>query len=614
MSNIQLHNRGSSFPVAKNPGKKDFFRRGIRLLGAVLFFSISRTSFAIDWNTTPIIQHSDYQSITESPAGSGNWTTAFGGPLPFRLVGVVLNDSTDYLDATANYTGTFTPYYLGGQAQIYIQAVNLDGTEWDPDSNTAYNDSGGTACWMGQNYGNLPWIHSTNENYTNAAWYAELDRLQIYYPGSTASYTLHPGDLVEIRTSVGGLYYSGMMNVNEQHGTDPANDFEIVVLKSGYCSDVTTLATSLTLANLKNSDDSFIFYANAPSDSGAEHYQSTMVELSGVHLTNPLLWGPNMKLTATDGAGRTFNVQLGRNSGFYTYMAPAGSSYNITGVMNQESANGRDGYYLLTLKAGYFSTTSSVAASIWNGGGGDAHWKTAANWTGPSLTSDWELHFDGSTNLNSVNDYDNNTSFYGIVFNPNAAAFTLSGNAVKVKRVANFSSSTQTVDLSLNTDDANCLLLAEPGSILVSEPITGANGIEKYGSADLTLLAVNAYTGTTDIETGLLKLSNGGNIDASSGILVASGATLEIDGGEHHLAAISGEGDTLLTKSAQVMVQSLVQDTLSIGAGCTLTIAPISGGLLSSAASLRPVPEPNAMLILLLVLSNLTAYGVIRRK
>ena len=178
---------------------------------------------------------------------------------------------------------------------------------------------------MGQNYGNLPWIQDTGDNYTNAQWYSELDRLQIYYPGSTASYTLQPGDLVEIRTSVGGLYYNGTMNVNEQHSTDPANDFEIVVLKSNYCSDATTLATSLTLSDLKNADNSFIFNPQAPRDSGAEHYQSTMVKLTGVYLTNPLLWGPNMALTVADATGRTFDVQLGLNSGFSDYMPPAGA-------------------------------------------------------------------------------------------------------------------------------------------------------------------------------------------------------------------------------------------------------------------------------------------------
>jgi autotransporter-associated beta strand protein len=603
MSIIQSQAYQASFTIFKS-----------NIIAAFLIILIGHTSYAIDWNTVPIIQHSDYQSIRESPAGSGNWTTAFGGPLPFRLIGVVLNDNEDYLDPTAHYDNV-TPWYLGGQAQIYVQAVNLDGTQWNPDPNTPFNDFSGTACWMGQNYGNLGFIGDPQDCYYDQAWYDELNSLQLWHPNTPGlpapvAQPVRKGDLVEINTSIGGMYYSGMMNVNEQHSIDLDNDFQIVVLQHNYGMPD---AAQLTLGNLKNADNSFIFNPAAPRDSGAEHYQSALVQLTDVRLTNPLLWGPNMDLKLTDDSGRDIDVHLGLDVGFYSYMAPAGT-YDVAGIIDQASANGRDGYRLMTLEASNFSALPGVAAPVWYGGGGDAHWKTTANWIGPSLTSDWELHFDGSTNLNSVNDYDYNTSFYGIVFNPNAAAFTLSGNTVKVKRVANFSSSTQIVDLSLNTDDANCLFLAEPGNILVSEPITGANGIEKYGSADLTLTAVNAYTGTTDVEAGRLLLSDGGTIDASSGILVASGATLEIDGGEHHLAAISGEGDTIISVSAQVTVDSIVQNTLTMGAGCTLTIAPISGGLLSSAESLRPVPEPNAMLILLLGLSNLTAYGIIRRK
>jgi autotransporter-associated beta strand protein len=610
--NVVKHRQKSREQAPGLNGKYDVSNPAfIKVITTILLFLICQTSHAVDWNTVPVIEHSDYQAIKEKSEGSGIWVSDFSGTLPFRLIGVVLNDSIDYLDAAAHYTSTYTPNYMGGQAQIYVQAVNLDGTDYDPDPNTDYSDFGGTACWMGQNYGNLTWIRDPKNNYTNESWYAELDRLQIYYAGSTLPYTLHIGDLVEIRTSVGGMYYNGKMNVNEQHIIDPENDFEIVLLQSNYCDPVMTAAV-LTLSDVKNPDDSFVFNPGAPRDSGAEHYQSTMVKLTGVHLTNPLLWGPNMKLTVADDTGRTFNLRLGLNSGFSAYMAPSGSSYNITGIMDQESSNGRDGYYLLTLKAEYYSTISGVAAPVWHGG--NANWSTAANWTGPSLASDWELHFDGGANLDSVNDYQNNRSFYGIVFNPDAAAFTLSGNAVKVKRVANFSGETQTVDLSLNTDDENCLFLAESGNILVSKPIVGANGIQKYGSADLTLSALNTYAGTTDVESGTLILAEGGNIDDSGAIHVASGAILQIDGGMHNLAAISGQGKTVLSDSAQVTVDSIVQNTLTIGSGCTLAIAAIPGGPLSGAESLTPAPEPSAALILLSGLAGFAAYGVFRVK
>ena len=181
MSNIHFEKNQPLLSIVRYLCHKLFNRNEARVIRVFLMLLMCEPLYAIDWNTVPVIQHSDYQSITELPAGSGNWTTAFGGPLPFRLIGVVLNDNEDYLDPTAHYDNV-TPWYLGGQAQIYVQAVNLDGTQWDPDPNTSYNDFGGTACWMGQNYGNLGFIGDPQDCYTNEAWYNELNRLQLWHP------------------------------------------------------------------------------------------------------------------------------------------------------------------------------------------------------------------------------------------------------------------------------------------------------------------------------------------------------------------------------------------------------------------------------------------------
>jgi autotransporter-associated beta strand protein len=584
------------------------------LLGLILpvFAVQAHSAQAIDWDTVPIIQHSDYQSITESPVGSGNWRGDFAGPLPFRLVGVVLNDSGDWLDATAHYTDAYAPWYLGGQSEIFVQAVNLDGTQWDPDPNSPFSDFGGTACWMGQNYGNLPWIKDPQGSYSDEAWYNELNRLQLWHPDTSGlpapvSQPIRRGDLVEIRTSVGGLYYSGKMNVNEQHSNDPSQDFEVVVLQRNYGVPA---PAELALSNLKNPDNSFIFDPAAPRDSGAEHLQMTMVKLNGVRLKNPLLWGPNMDLQLVDDTGRDFDVHLGLDPGFCTYTPPTGT-YDVTGVIDQESANGRDGYRLLALEAASFSAVSTLPVPVWSSGGGsDARWSVAANWSVAQPIDGRELHFDGNANAAPVNDFPNNTLFAGIVFNPGAAAFTLFGNAARLGRVANFSTAIQTIDLSINTDDADCVFLAEPGNILVAQPILGVYGLRKFGSAALTLSAPNAYSGLTDIQSGVLKLADGGTIDSSAGIQISPGAALEIEGGNHHLAPIFGNGEILISDSAQVVVDSVAGNALTIEAGSALNIAPLTAGQLINA---QPVPEPGTTLLLKSGVSLLGAYRVARK-
>ncbi|MGA2061378.1 MAG: PEP-CTERM sorting domain-containing protein, partial [Thermoguttaceae bacterium] len=53
---------------------------------------------------------------------------------------------------------------------------------------------------------------------------------------------------------------------------------------------------------------------------------------------------------------------------------------------------------------------------------------------------------------------------------------------------------------------------------------------------------------------------------------------------------------------------SVVQNTLTIGAGATLTIAPIPGGPLAGLGSISPVPEPSTWALLMLAAMGLGIY------
>ena len=105
--------------------------------------------------------HANLQAVTRT--GSSAWT----GTFPFTIRGVLLCDPEEMLD----YTPDSIPWdnganagKMGGEWQITFQAV-------------APGDRGGTTCWMGQNYGNQPWIHDSSLSYSNEAWVAEINRL-----------------------------------------------------------------------------------------------------------------------------------------------------------------------------------------------------------------------------------------------------------------------------------------------------------------------------------------------------------------------------------------------------------------------------------------------------
>jgi len=316
---------------------------------AVVFVATSLAPAAgPDWTEVPLVRHAAYQAV------NANGTSAYSGQFPIRLVGVVINNTEDWLDPTPAHDPGVHLWAMGGQAEFYVQALTtstLDavGIEYyDPD------DVGGTACWMGQNYGNHIMHQDPLYNYTDAEWTAELGRLNLL-GGDGVADPIRAGDLVEIRAR-GGLHYQGKMNVNEMHSNDPANDFEIVRLAAGFGLPD---PTPLTLAALKTADDAFIF--DPTRQTGGEGYQSTRVQLRGVWVTDSAAWTADTDLTVTDGT-RTFTVHLGLNPSFDgTPPFAPGEPFNVVGILDQAASDGvfsTDGYQLLAMNAAAFTPAS----------------------------------------------------------------------------------------------------------------------------------------------------------------------------------------------------------------------------------------------------------------
>ena len=308
-------------------------------LTAILITLLVSSAEADGWDTVSIIQHSTYQAV------KADGDSAYTGGFPIRLRGVVLNNNEDWLDPMANYsTGLWD---LGGEAEFYVQTVTP-------------GDVGGTACWMGQNYGNLGFINDPYYNYSNNDWYAELDRLHLYRPDTalTEAQLVRTGDLVEIRARA-GRHHLGKNNVNELHDIVPDNDFEIVMLQKDYGLPT---PTPINLSNVKNAADVDIFMTDRTS--GGELYQSTLVTIKDVCLTDPGGWGPNTDLTLTDVTGRTLPIHLGYNASFSTTSAPTGY-FNVTGIFDQFSTDlGTDGYQLLAMNAGDFAAVPEPSVIV----------------------------------------------------------------------------------------------------------------------------------------------------------------------------------------------------------------------------------------------------------
>ena len=219
--------------------------------------------------------HSNLQAVTSIG------TSAWAGSLPYTMRGVLLCNPDEMLDSTPRFlpwNGGANMLQLGAEWQVTIQAV-------EP------GDRGGTTCWMGQSYGNMPWLHSDDLSYSNEAWVPEILRLN-FDPSS-----LHPfraGDLVEI-TVREAEFYGGKRNINEAHDIDPAANFDIRLVTANYglpAPEVITLTNVMQPGGTPSNWQSWPAIFDQTRATGAEHYQGMRVRLNNLTLVTTNGWNP----------------------------------------------------------------------------------------------------------------------------------------------------------------------------------------------------------------------------------------------------------------------------------------------------------------------------------
>ncbi|HUJ72410.1 MAG TPA: hypothetical protein VLZ30_09200, partial [Verrucomicrobiae bacterium] len=164
-----------TFPLCQTPVARRVARRAIAstlsaaLLGLVLAANPARS-----------------ETITNLEAVDANGVSTWSGSFPFTITGVLLTDPDEMLDSTPDFIPWDNGagiYQLGGQWQVFVQTISS-------------GDRGGVECWMGQNYGNLPWEpHDGSDSYTNEAWATEVWRVS-HDPAT--GHAFHKGDLVTV--------------------------------------------------------------------------------------------------------------------------------------------------------------------------------------------------------------------------------------------------------------------------------------------------------------------------------------------------------------------------------------------------------------------------------
>lgn len=265
------------------------------------------------------------ETFTNLQAVDANGVSTWSGSFPFTMTGVLLCNPDEMLDSTPNFipwNGGAGEYQMGAEWQIAFQAV-------DP------SDRGGTFCYMGQSYGNMPWEGDSSLSYSNEAWTAEILRLN-YDPATMHQF--RPGDLIQVTVRQSD-FYGGKRNITEGHSIDPAYNFDISLVTANYGLPAPEV---VSLSDLKKADDTYIF--DQTRATGDEHYQGMRVRINNLTLVTTNGWSPtnswgNRLCTATDGTGRTFPL---RHSRYDLGSAPTGV-FDAVGIFNQESGSGSQG-------------------------------------------------------------------------------------------------------------------------------------------------------------------------------------------------------------------------------------------------------------------------------
>ena len=290
------------------------------VLTAVLSFVI--TGIVKAALTVAEVTHSEFQAVDE------NGEHVYTATDKVVLEGILLHNPADMLDPTPDDSITET-FNLGGAWQIFFQGEG--------------DDHAGTAVFLGQLYNNLPWV-APDGGYSNEEFITELDRL------NAAQFS--PGD--RIRVTGYYLSYKGKLNINEQHNNNPDHDFTIELLERGVGLPRPEV---VTLEDLKYSDDEYIFDPNRQS--GCEYYQSRLIKIEDVYFADSNDWGPNAELIITDGS-KTFPMKLGRGNGIYAGSNNLNETFDVIGIMDQESPDLTSGYRLYVMN---YDGNGSVLAS-----------------------------------------------------------------------------------------------------------------------------------------------------------------------------------------------------------------------------------------------------------
>ena len=173
------------------------------------------------------------------------------------------------------------------------------------------------------------------------------------------------------------------------------------------------------------------------------------------------------------------------------------------------------------LLVGAVVSPAGAATFTWSGAGETNEWNAGANWIGNSV-SFGSLHhhvFSGTTRPTSV--LGSEQTLNGLVFAPDAGAFTLDGAALYIAgSIVNQSSHLQTIGNEIKGSTMS--IDTGKGGIRLTGILSNTNVFNKNGMGTLTLEAGISGTRTMNVNNGRLELHLVGSSNAASAMTLGN--------------------------------------------------------------------------------------------
>ncbi len=178
-----------------------------------------------------------------------------------------------------------------------------------------------------------------------------------------------------------------------------------------------------------------------------------------------------------------------------------------------------------------------LATVVWDGGGADNKWTTAANWVGDAapLANDDLVFPVAAAQKTNQNDFPVGTKFGGMLLN--GSGYTLSGNQIELSgSISSTAANTFDVDLKLGTGlgisssggtftvtsdidtNGNAFSLNATSQLTVSGQISGGGSVTTGGSSTVVLSGNNSYTGITTVSSGVLSVQHNNALGAGTNV------------------------------------------------------------------------------------------------